>query len=342
MKFNSLASIAAAAVCLCAALLADAAGPGKPVKHTGRLSARHRSEVRFSDANKPGPKPLLSRGKSGAAVLRAQVLLDRSHFSPGEMDGTMGENTLRAAAAFNHSRGLRASKTISRQTWAELDRDRDLVLVPYTITAEDAAGPFAEIPEDTMEKSKMTSLPYSSLLEELGEKFHASPKLLRRINPGKAFRDAGQKILAPKTDRAPLAKAASLQVSESDLSVSLLDGNGKVLARYPASVGSEHDPLPAGQWKINGVSHHPAFHYNPDLFWDADTTDQKATLPAGPNNPVGVVWIDLSKPHYGLHGTPDPQSIGKTQTHGCIRLTNWDAIELSQLVSAGTPVVLEQ
>lgn len=342
MKFRALSSIAAAAVGLCAVTSSYAGGAGRPAGRARRAPVRHRAEAPLAKANDPGLKPLLWRGMSGAAVLRAQILLDRAHFSPGEIDGKMGESGVRAAAAFNRSRGLRAGETVTRETWNELDRDRDLVLAPYTITAEDAAGPFAEIPEDTMEKAKMTSLPYSSLLEELGEKFHSSPRLLRRLNPGAAFRAAGEKVLAPRTDRAPLAKAASLRVRESDLSVSVLDETGRVLARYPASVGSVHDPLPVGEWKVNGVARHPVFRFNPDLFWDADSTDQKATLPAGPNNPVGVVWIDLSKPHYGIHGTAEPSAIGKTESHGCIRLTNWDARELSQLVSPGTPVVLER
>jgi len=341
MKFDVFSPVAALAFGLCAAVAANAAS-GKPGKHGDSARGRHRAKAPFADANAAAPKPLLRRGMSGSAVLRAQVLLDRAHFAPGEIDGAMGEGSLRAAAAFNASRGLPPSPTVGRKTWAELDRDADPVVAAYTITAEDAAGPFAEIPDDTMEKSKMTSLPYSSLLEELGEKFHASPKLLRRMNPGRAFREAGEEILAPATDRGPLPKAASLRVSESDLSVSVLDQAGKVVARYPASVGSEHDPLPVGQWKINGVARHPVFHFNPDLFWDADSTDQKATLPAGPNNPVGVVWIDLSKPHYGLHGTPEPATIGRAQTHGCIRLTNWDALELSRIVSPGTPAVLER
>jgi lipoprotein-anchoring transpeptidase ErfK/SrfK len=123
--------------------------------------------------------------------------------------------------------------------------------------------------------------------------------------------------------------------------VSLLDEAGKVVAQYPASTGSEHDPLPIGDWKIKGVGKNPVFHYNPQLFWDAKAADTKATLPAGPNNPVGVVWIDLSKDHYGIHGTPEPSKIGKTQSHGCIRMTNWSALEVSQAVKPGMTATLQ-
>ncbi len=245
-------------------------------------------------------------------------------------------------AAFNEARGLPRDEAVSEETWKALDRDTGAAVEKYSITAEDVAGPFVAIPEDTMEKAKLSALSYSSPLEALGEKFHASPALLRRMNPSSSFQKAGETILVPAANRAKLPGAASVRVSGSDHSVEALDAGGGVLARYPASVGSEHDPLPVGRWTVNGVGRNPVFHYNPDLFWDADATDQKATLPAGPNNPVGVVWIDLSKPHYGIHGTAEPGEIGKVQTHGCIRLTNWDALELSQLVSVGTPVVLER
>jgi lipoprotein-anchoring transpeptidase ErfK/SrfK len=135
---------------------------------------------------------------------------------------------------------------------------------------------------------------------------------------------------------------AKVIVDQSDRSVIAQDAAGKVLARYPASMGSEHDPLPVGEWKVNGKSDNPVFNYNPDLFWDADLTHSKAKIPAGPNNPVGLVWIDLSKEHYGIHGTPRPENIGKTQSHGCIRLTNWDAVELGAAVKAGMPAVLQE
>jgi lipoprotein-anchoring transpeptidase ErfK/SrfK len=137
-------------------------------------------------------------------------------------------------------------------------------------------------------------------------------------------------------------KAARVVVDGSGPWVAALDAQGRALAVYPATAGSQHDPLPLGDWKINGVSRRPPFNYNPDLFWDAEEGHGKARIPPGPNNPVGVVWIDLSKPHYGIHGTPEPSTIGKTQSHGCIRLTNWDADELAGMVAAGTPVVIRK
>jgi len=138
------------------------------------------------------------------------------------------------------------------------------------------------------------------------------------------------------------ATAAQVIVDKSDSTVALADAGGKVYAQYPATTGSEHDPLPIGEWKINGVARDPVFHYNPDLFWDADPSHAKAKIPAGPNNPVGVAWIDLSKPHYGIHGTPEPSTIGKTQSHGCIRLTNWSAREVASAVAPGTPALLQE
>jgi lipoprotein-anchoring transpeptidase ErfK/SrfK len=194
-----------------------------------------------------------------------------------------------------------------------------------------------------MEKAKLPALGYESPLEALGEKFHASPKLLQQLNPGKDFATAGQQIVVPDVNSpAPLPKAAKVVVDKSDSVVMLVDAAGKTIAQYPATMGSEHDPLPLGEWKIRGVSRNPEFHYNPALFWDANPTHEKATIPPGPNNPVGVVWIDLSKDHYGIHGTPEPSKISKTQSHGCIRLTNWDALALAQAVSPGMTALLQE
>ena len=284
----------------------------------------------------PAPAPMaVPPGEEG---LRRQVRLDRAGFSVGEIDGNVGSNTNRALAAYETQRaggapvaqvGLQAARTDNAPT-----------LVDYTITAEDVKGPLVQVPQDMMAKAKLPALGYTSAAEALGEKFHASPELLKSLNPGKRLDRAGETIRVPNVRAALTAKAAKVVVDQSDASVSALDAQNKVLARYPATMGSEKDPLPLGTWKITGVQQNPPFNYNPDLFWDSKAAHAKAKIAPGPNNPVGVVWIDLSKEHYGIHGTPEPANIARTQSHGCIRLTNWDAIKLGQQVREGTPAVI--
>lgn len=293
--------------------------------------------------NNAGKSTLDGVKPGSAALLRAQVLLERARFSPGEIDGASGSNLRRALSGFQRQAGLPASGTLDAATWQALNADTSAALATYTLAEADVAGPFQPIPESMADKAKLPALGYASALEALGEKFHASPKLLQRLNPGQDFTRAGVQVLVPNVlDIAPLPKAGKIVVDKSERTLVLLDAAGKVLAQYPSSSGTENDPLPLGTWKVNGVSRSPVFHYNPKLFWDAEPGEKKAKIPAGPNNPVGVAWIDLSKPHYGIHGSPVPASIGKTQSHGCIRLTNWAVAAVAEAVGPGTEVLMQE
>jgi lipoprotein-anchoring transpeptidase ErfK/SrfK len=284
-------------------------------------------------------------------MLATQVALDRAGFSPGEIDGAGGTKTSLALSAYRSSSGGSLSTS-------------DDALTTYSITEQDAAGPFIDaVPSDMMEEAKLPALGYTGVLEAVSEKFHSSPALLKRLNPGAAWK-AGESIKVPNVEpfevpsKAPAARAGragrggtqagseasspvEVVISGATRSLQVRDSSGKILMHAPITTGSEHDPLPVGEWKVTGVSWNPVFNYNPDLFWDANSTQSKAKIAAGPNNPVGVVWVDINKEHFGLHGTPEPSTIGRTESHGCIRLTNWDATKLGRLVSPGTKVIIQ-
>ena len=311
-------------------------------------------------------------------MIGVQVALDRAGFSPGEIDGRSGPKTRLALSEFQKATKLQTIGDVSEETLAAFGAQAE-PLVTYTITQQDVEGPFIDaMPKDMMERAKLPALAYTSALEALAEKFHASPALLRTLNPGAKWA-AGEVIKVPnvepfelptKADKpaatpkpAPGAKsttgtkpdptakptagtkpaAATVEVviSGATKSLTVRDTAGNVLMYAPITSGSNKDPLPVGDWKVVGVSWNPPFNYNPDLFWDADPSHAKAKIPPGPNNPVGVVWVDINKEHFGLHGTPEPSAIGRTESHGCVRLTNWDATKLGRLVSPGTKVTIQ-
>lgn len=288
-------------------------------------------------------------------TLALQVALDKAGFSPGQIDGRHGAFTTRALDAFRTARGI--TGTDGTPDDAVINALGDVYRNPvtqYTVTDADVAGPFEEsIPQDMVEKSKLKTLGYTSALEELSERFHAKPELITQLNPNVQLA-AGATITVPAVDPMQIpthqgerksaeiqdAKAASIEITKETGAAVVKDAQGTILLYAPVTVGSEHDPLPVGDWKITGIFDLPTFNYNPDLFWDADPSHGKAKLASGPNNPVGVIWIQINKEHFGLHGTPEPSQIGRTESHGCIRMTNWDVVRLASLVKPGTPVLL--
>ena len=288
-------------------------------------------------------------------TLATQVALDRSGFSPGEIDGRAGRNLQRALAAFQGSHQLPATGRIDDQTWKQLSAAGGDVppLVDYMITDADIAGPFTpDIPPKLPDQASLDALNYRTPLEAIGERVHSSPALLQQLNPGATFQHAGEHLMVPNVNSSSGSASSSatpsptaditVVVTKSTSALTIEDSSGRVLFHAPVTSGSVHDPLPIGNWKVNGVQRNPKFHYNPELFWDATPGDRKATLQPGPNNPVGIVWIDLSKPHYGIHGTPEPSNIGHVESHGCVRLTNWDADRVAQWVKPGTKVVFRE
>jgi lipoprotein-anchoring transpeptidase ErfK/SrfK len=277
-------------------------------------------------------------------ALRVQVLLDREHFSPGQIDASVGNVTHLMLTSFQTEHGLPATGVPDDATLRALEQSQQSVptTVPYTIAYDDVRGPFNPLPTDMTAEAGLPALNYQSPWDALGEKFHCSPSLLHRLNPKETSLKPGDQISVPNVHRDLPQGAAIISVSKSTRTVTILDATGKPAATYPATIGSEHDPLPIGEWKVTKIQWNPPFYYDPKLFWNANPQDAKATIQPGPRNPVGAVWIGLDKEHYGLHGTPYPASIGHSESHGCVRLTNWDAAEIAQIAGPGTRVDFQE
>ena len=274
-------------------------------------------------------------------LVKAQVLLGRRGISPGVVDGIDGENFHKAIAQFRRQENLGEGDQIDQAAWAALGGDGTTdIIVDYTVTKEDAGYDYAdEIPHDYAKQAKMKRLAYTSAEERFGERFHMSEALLKMLNPGKDFAQDGAKLAVASIPRAP-ERDAVLHVDAVKRTgmVVVFGADEKILASYPATIGSDATPSPSGDYKIQKVVRNPNYTYDPEKNFQQGNNDEVLTLPPGPNNPVGSVWIGLSKPSFGIHGSPEPSKVSKTASHGCVRLTNWDAEDLASMVKPGVVV----
>jgi lipoprotein-anchoring transpeptidase ErfK/SrfK len=306
---------------------------GATAAHSQTLSPEAINLAQWSTGESKGPS---------AAVLKAQVLLDRAGFSPGVIDARGGENFAKALTAFQGRNELETNGKLDEVTWAKLmATSTEPVVVDYEIASADVKGPFFEnIPRDYEKMAELERLGYRSPREGLAEKFHMSEDLLKALNAEKSFDQKGVKIVVANVLRkeAGADKAAKVEVNKTERSVRVLAEDGTLIAYYPASVGSEEKPAPDGTFEVRAIAENPTYRYNPDFAFKGQKAREPVEIAPGPNNPVGLVWIALSAETYGIHGTPWPDKVSKTESHGCVRLTNWDALALAKMVKKGTPV----
>ena len=213
------------------------------------------------------------------------------------------------------------------------------MLIEYTVSAEDVKGPFVEkIPAKMEQMKDLERLGYRSPLEALAEKFHMSEALLKALNSGKAFDKVGETIVVANVRTAAPNKAAKVEIDKPRRILRAFSQDGQLIAVYPVTLGSTEKPAPSGILKVTSVAHNPTYRYNPEYNFKGVESRKPFTIQPGPNNPVGSVWINLSAKGYGIHGTPEPSKVSKTESHGCIQLTNWDAVDLAAMVQKGMSV----
>ncbi|HXT15754.1 MAG TPA: L,D-transpeptidase family protein [Gemmatimonadaceae bacterium] len=298
------------------------------------------------------PSPDALEADEGPAVLRTQIMLDRAHFSSGVLNGKAGQNMSKAVLFYQQENGLPATGRLDQATYAKLVDEVGRIdgAVQYTLTEDDIIGPYLWIPASVYDQEKLPCECYASALEMLDERFHTVTDVLRKLNPTVNFNHlaAGMTLWVPNVEpfdaehlhrSEPVKPIVKIHVAKSGRYLHALAADGSIVYHFPTTVGSEYDPSPSGRYRVEGVQWHPVFHYDPSLYSDVPDSRPRATLEPGPNSPVGIVWIATSKEHVGIHGTPLPHTIGLASSHGCVRLTNWDAARLAAAIKPG--VVIE-
>ena len=295
------------------------------------------SQTLFSaqDINAAEFESALPEGLS-AITTKLQVLLDRAGANPGVIDGVAGENVSKAIQSYEEMLGLPATGILTPELWQHL-QSKDPVIISYTIEPSDVERIVESIPEDYVEKSKMQWLGYTTVAEAVSEKFHMDKDFIALLNPGKNF-SAGETVLVTAPGEQNKIVVTRIVADKVNKRVVVYGESGKPEIIYPATIGSDTTPSPIGTHEVRAVAEFPTYSYNPNVNFKQGDNTENLTIPPGPNGPVGSTWIDLTEPTYGIHGTPEPAQISKTSSHGCIRLTNWDAAELAKLVSPGLKV----
>lgn len=341
-----LCILGAATIAACAGRGPVSTGDIDPVEAT-ETAAPHEFGIEDVNAVAVNATPTTAQLKSqaGPVVTRAQILLDRARFSVGVIDGHAAKNTALAILWFQKTHGLPVTSELDSLTYERLTSlvGARPVIRRVTVDAAMLKGTIPVLSHNVYEQAKMKCLCYASVTEAMAEHFHTSLEMMRRLNPGVGFATLkpGDVIWAPDAEMippVPQQRITKIQVAKSGNYVHAYAADGTLLYHFPSTLGSKYDPSPTGKYHVVGVEFNPAFHYDPTLFSDVPDTKPGARLPPGPNSPVGLVWIALSKEHIGIHGTPNPDTIGMASSHGCVRLTNWDAVLLAHAIPTGTPV----